>query len=142
MKIISPTKIMLFGTFDILHPGHIHFFKQVRKLAKNPFLIVSIARDINVKRIKGKKPQNNEKKRMLEVSKNALVNKVVLGAPVKYIDHIVREKPDIIALGYDQDHYVKNLKEQLLAKGLKVKIVRMKPHKPDIYKTSKLIGKK
>ena len=45
-------KIMAFGTFDILHAGHLNFFKQARKLSKYPFLIVSVARDVNVKKIK------------------------------------------------------------------------------------------
>ena len=47
-------KIMVFGTFDGVHKGHINFFKQARVLSKNPYLIVSIARDKNVKKIKGK----------------------------------------------------------------------------------------
>ena len=45
-------RIMVFGTFDGLHEGHLDFFKQARQLSKNPFLIVSIARDKNVKIIK------------------------------------------------------------------------------------------
>ena len=39
---------MVFGTFDGLHKGHINFFQQAVKLAKNSYLIVSIARDKNV----------------------------------------------------------------------------------------------
>ena len=41
---------MVFGTFDILHQGHLDFFKQARKLVANPFLVVSVARDVNVKK--------------------------------------------------------------------------------------------
>jgi cytidyltransferase-like protein len=47
------TIVMVFGTFDFLHKGHLNFFKQARSLAKNPYLIASVARDYNVKRIKG-----------------------------------------------------------------------------------------
>jgi cytidyltransferase-like protein len=36
-------KIMVFGTFDGLHEGHLVFLKQARKLTEKPFLIVSIA---------------------------------------------------------------------------------------------------
>ena len=39
---------MVFGTFDGLHKGHLNFFKQAKKLAQKSFLIVSIARDLNV----------------------------------------------------------------------------------------------
>jgi len=50
------TKIMVFGTFDGLHKGHLNFFWQARKLAVDSFLVVSIARDKNVIKIKGKSP--------------------------------------------------------------------------------------
>ena len=52
---MAKTRIMVFGTFDGIHRGHLHFFKQARGLVKNPYLIVSVARDVNVKRIKGRK---------------------------------------------------------------------------------------
>lgn len=132
-------KIMVFGTFDIVHKGHVHFFGQARKLAKNPFLIVSIARDANVTRIKGKKPVHNERLRLQTVKKNTLVDRVVLGAMHNYLAHIVKEKPGIIALGYDQKNYTEGLREKLAQKGLAVKVVKLKPHRPHIYKTSKLV---
>lgn len=131
-------KIMVFGTFDGLHKGHLDFFRQARKLSKKSFLIVSIARDKNVKRIKGKYPTLSEKKRMALVKNCFLVDKVVLSGIKDHIPHIIRENPDVIALGYDQKAYVKNLKKDLKNKDKKnnklVKIVRLKPYKEKIYK--------
>jgi len=136
---------MVFGTFDGLHRGHLDFFKQARALkalvpgqAQPPFLIVSVARDKNVKKIKGKKPFLNEKKRMALIGKCKLVDKVVLSGSKNHIPHIVLEVPDIIALGYDQKAYVKNLKKDLKDKGLEVKIVRLKPFREKIYKNNLL----
>jgi len=127
---------MVFGTFDVLHKGHLDFFRQARKLSAKPFLIVSVARDVNVKKIKKAKPLHNEILRKKSVAKSKLVNKAVLGGLKNYIPHIVKEAPAIIALGYDQKAYVKNLKSLLLKNGLKVRVVRLKPHKPHIYKSS------
>ncbi|MCX6757755.1 MAG: adenylyltransferase/cytidyltransferase family protein [Candidatus Nomurabacteria bacterium] len=135
------TKIMVFGTFDGLHLGHLNFFKQARNLAiKNclPFLIISIARDKNVKKIKNKKTIFSEKERMFLVKKSKLADKVVLSGIKNYIPHIVKEKPEIIALGYDQKAYVKNLRAELFKKGINVKIARLKPYKEHIYKNSLL----
>ncbi len=131
---------MLFGTFDLIHPGHEHLFRQARALAgrAQPFLIVSLARDKNAKRIKGKKPVNNEKKRLATLRRHPLIDRAILGALGDHIPPIVKQKPDIIALGYDQSNYVKGLKTALKQKGLNVKIVRLKPHKPQLYKTSLL----
>ncbi len=130
------TKIMAFGTFDILHPGHIHFFQQAKKLAKNPFLIVSVARDVNVKKIKGRKPDLAEKSRLNVISHLPLVDKAVLGGKGDFLPHILKEKPNIIALGYDQAAYTRNLARKLLKKGLKVKITRLKPYRSRLYKSS------
>lgn len=153
-------KVMVFGTFDGLHKGHFDFFKQARSTTMNPFLVVSIARDKNVKKIKGKIPEFKEKERLAFVKEYKLVDKVILAGLNDHIPHILKEKPEIIALGYDQEAYVdergsrrrvlshtasesksyqgnpyiENLKKDLENKGLKVKIVRLKPYKENIYK--------
>ncbi len=126
-------KVMVFGVFDLLHPGHISFLKQAKKFGS---LIVSVARDKNVKKVKGKLPVFDEKKRIEHVKQLKLANKVVLGADKDPIPHIKKEKPDIIALGYDQGTYVKNLSEQLQKVGLKTNVIRLKPFRPEVFKSS------
>ena len=71
---------------------------------------------------------------MILVQKCKFVDKVVLAGKDKYLSHILKEKPDIIALGYDQKAYVDNLKRDIKNKGILIKIVRMKPYKEKIYK--------
>ena len=138
MNKVKTVRILIFGTFDIVHPGHLHLFKQARALAKNPYLIVSLARDKNVLRIKGKAPRSSETKRLARVKALPEVDKAMLGALKDYIAPIVKVSPDIIALGYDQTAYVSGLRQALKAKGSNPKIVRLKPHKPHLYKTSLL----
>ncbi len=125
---------MVFGTFDGVHKGHLNFFRQAKKLSPMSFLVASIARDKNVFKIKGKPPFFNEKKRMALVKKSGLVDKVVLSGIKNHIPHIAKERPDIIALGYDQRAYIKNLKKDLKRQGVLIKIVRLKPYKETIYK--------
>ena len=136
------TRVMVFGTFDGLHKGHLNFFQQARNFMKNSFLIVSIARDKNVIKIKGKIPFLNEKRRMILVKKSKLANKIVLSGIKNHIPHIVKENPDIIALGYDQKVYIKNLRKDLKNKGILVKIIRLKPYKEKIYKNHLLYKKR
>ena len=135
-KLRPKRKVMVFGTFDGLHKGHLHFFKQARALAKNSFLIVSVARDSNVKKIKGRPPKTPERVRAQLLKKIKGVNKVVLGAAKDYVSHIAKFKPDIIALGYDQTAYTKNLRSRLAKKGIKPKLVRLLAYKPKLYKSS------
>ena len=132
---------MVFGTFDMVHQGHVNLFNQARKLVKNPFLIVSVARDKNVLKIKGHLPRNSQQARKLIVAQNPLVDKVVIGGSSDHLPHIIKERPDIIALGYDQVAYVRGLRSRLKESGLKTKIVRLKPYKPRVYKTTLLQNK-
>ena len=136
MKEPNLKKIMVFGTFDILHKGHLHFFKQARKFGLKSFLVVSVARDINVKKIKGTMPEFSERTRLGRVSECKLVNQATLGGKKDFLSHILKIRPNIIALGYDQVAYTQNLKNILKSKGLEVIVKRLKSYKPNKYKSS------
>ncbi|MCL5775019.1 MAG: adenylyltransferase/cytidyltransferase family protein [Patescibacteria group bacterium] len=129
-------RIMVFGTFDMVHEGHVNFFKQARALASNPFLIVSVARDVNVARIKGKTPLVPERLRRKNLALVPLVDKAVLGGKHKYFFHIKRQRPDVIALGYDQKAYVKELLRDIKTAGMKTKVIRLRAYKAQVYKSS------
>lgn len=133
------TKIMVFGTFDMIHPGHVDFFRQARSLAADPHLIVSVARDPNVERIKGFRPRNSERARQEMLAAHPLVDEAVLGDEQGSLEHIKRVAPDIIALGYDQKgEYADRLPDDLQAAGLQTRVIRLQAYKPQEYKTSKL----
>ena len=127
---------MVFGTFDILHKGHLSFFRQAKKYGD--ILIVVIGRDKTVKKIKGKKPRNKEVKRLLNVTLLKSVNLAVLGSIKDPYKIIGEYKPNVICLGYDQNSYTDKLREELKKRKLKAKIVRLKPYKEHIYKSSKI----
>lgn len=128
---------MVFGTFDIFHPGHRSFLKQAKKYGD--YLIIIVARDETVVRVKEQGTINNERKRLSIVRKSELADKVVLGGLGDKYEVIKKYKPDIICLGYDQKYFIDKLKYKLEELGLSdTKIIRMKAHKPEIYKSSKL----
>lgn len=125
---------MVFGTFDIIHPGHIHMLKEAKSLGD--YLIVVISRDQITAEIKGKKPLFNENDRLGAIQQLEIADKVRLGnlGPDKY--QVIREEePDIIALGYDQVAFVDKLKENI---NPNTEIVRLSPYKTEIYKSSKI----
>ncbi len=57
-------KSMAFGTFDLIHPGHIYYLREARKCADE--LVVVVACDENVKDEKGEFPSNSEEERVKE----------------------------------------------------------------------------
>lgn len=126
-------KVMVFGAFDILHPGHLDFLRQAR--GKGDFLIVSVARDKNVKKVKGVAPVFSEKERLQNMRTLRIVDKAVLGGIDDPSPHIKKENPDVIALGYDQGDYIDDLLD------LRIKVVRLRPFKPNNYKSSKIRDK-
>jgi len=129
-------KVMVFGTFDILHKGHMNFFKQAKK--HGDYLIAVVARDKTVKKIKKKKPRNYEMVRMLNVALTKTVNIAVLGDLKDPYKVIQENKPKVICLGYDQNSYTEKLEQELKKRKLKAKIIRLKPYKENIYKSSKI----
>jgi cytidyltransferase-like protein len=135
-------RIMVFGTFDMIHQGHENFFRQARALGEEPHLIVSVARDSAAARHRGFSPRHHESERLAQVAAHELVDEAVLGDEIGYTAHILAAKPDIIALGYDQaGEYVDNLERDLTNAGWAGKVVRLQAFEPETYKTSKLHGK-
>ena len=132
------TRILIFGTYDFVHYGHLHMMRQARALAANPYLIVSVARSVNVKKIKGAKPLFSDSDRIKMLGELKLVDEVVLSAASDYISHIAQLRPDIIALGYDQKAYTADLASKLKDRGANPRIVRLKSYKPKVLKTSLL----
>lgn len=133
------TRIMVFGTFDMIHAGHEDLFRQARALSSEPYLTVSVARDVVAERIKGTPPRNGEDARREALASHPLVDEAVLGDEAGYIAHIKAARPDIIALGYDQEgEFVDPLEADLRREGLSPTIVRLVAFAPAVYKTSKL----
>ena len=128
--------VMVFGSFDVLHPGHLYFLKQAK--SKGDKLVVVIALDKTIEKVKGRKPKYNERQRLEHVRELPMVDKAVLGFEKDPYEIIEEINPDIICLGYDQDSYSENLKEKLAERGMQPQIIRLGPYKEGIYKSSKL----
>ncbi|MDO8436143.1 MAG: adenylyltransferase/cytidyltransferase family protein [bacterium] len=124
-------KVMVFGTFDGLHLGHIKFFEQAKK--RGDYLIVAIARDKTVEMVKNHPAHFNEKERLKIVRSCKLVDKAVLGNKTDPYRVIKEVSPDVICLGYDQKYFTDNLPNELKKVRLKTKVYTMKPYQPKKY---------
>lgn len=132
-------KVMAFGTFDYLHAGHENYLKEAAALGDQ--LIVVVARDRTAESIRGTKPDHNERTRLANIKELPFVTKAVLGDLNDKYKILKKYKPDIIALGYDQFIFTQQLSKVLILFKLNSRIVRLKPYKPDMCKSS-LIRKK
>ena len=121
-------KIATFGVFDIIHRGHIEFLEECKKIAKDSELVVVIARDSTVRKEKGE-PLMHEEDRRYIVQSLKPVDKAILGNEgadkFKVVEQI---KPEIIALGYDQEWDEEGLRRELSRRGLNIKVIRLKKY--------------
>ncbi|WP_460126213.1 DUF357 domain-containing protein [Stetteria hydrogenophila] len=92
-------RVLVAGTFDILHPGHLHLFREA---ARHGRVYVVVARDSNVEKMKGKRPILPEDVRLELVSAVRYVYKAMLGDPEDMLAPVGRVRPHVILLGPDQ----------------------------------------
>jgi len=129
------TTVICFGTFDLLHPGHLNYFKQAKEHGDQ--LIVIVSRDQNA-RGAGKSLLFSEKERLELVENLEIVDEALLGDLEDKFKAIKEKNPDVICLGYDHKVSEEELRNKLAEFNLKPKIVRAKPYKEEIYKSSKI----
>ncbi|MHA1273265.1 MAG: adenylyltransferase/cytidyltransferase family protein [Promethearchaeota archaeon] len=111
-----PKKVMVAGTFDIIHPGHIFLFKEAAKYGE---VYVVVSTDKNAERFKGQKPIIPEDQRLEVVQNIKNVKKAILGRADNNTLKTVEEiDPDIILLGPDQKYDENTLKKGLEKIGL------------------------
>lgn len=119
------TRVMASGVFDLLHPGHIYYLEESKKLGGE--LVVVVANDTVVERAKKKALFDEESRRRL-VAALACVDRAVVPAetePRRFYRTVLDIKPDIITLGYDQSFNEEQLAKELSRYGWTGQVVRI-----------------
>ena len=131
-------RVMASGVFDLLHPGHLYFLAQAKKLGDE--LVVVVARDRTAARLK-RQPVIPEEMRREMVEALKPVDRAVLGS-LTDIYHTVEElRPNIIALGYDQHFDEAEVERECKRRGLAVTVVRLGELPHDLLGTRQLIDR-
>ncbi|MGB9713856.1 MAG: adenylyltransferase/cytidyltransferase family protein [Candidatus Bathyarchaeales archaeon] len=136
--------VLASGVFDLLHLGHVRFLEEAKKAGgKDAELIVIVARDSTVERRKGKKPIMPENQRRALVESLKVVDEAILGYEGFDIGGVIEKiKPDVIAVGYDQDGMEKTVKKYLGEHGLKIKVIKIGKFSEDELDSSSKIKQK
>ncbi len=99
-------KVFVPGTYDLLHAGHIQFFKEARALGD--YLVVSFCSDLNLLKYKGRRsciPDDNKK---LILESIRYIDKVYRGTDDggiwDFVPAFLIEKPEILAVTEDDKH--------------------------------------
>ena len=136
------TKVMATGTFDILHPGHGIYLQKAKELGGiDAKLAVVVAKDSTV--IKRKRiPIIGEKQRLEMIKMLKPVDEAYLGYEGDMFRIVKEIKPDIIAIGADQDHNIQKLQNELNKRNLDVKVMKVNDyHVAELDSSCKIIKK-
>ena len=143
-KIGKKNVVIASGVFDLLHLGHVRFLEEAKKSGgRNAELIVIIARDSKVKENKGRKPIMSENQRRALVESLKVVDEAVLGFEKFNLEDVIdRVKPDVIALGYDQEDIEKSVQKYVNEHKLNIKVIRIGKFEEDELDSSSKIRQK
>ena len=119
--------VLASGVFDLIHLGHVKFLAEAKKAGgRGAQLIVVVARDSTVEKTKGRKPIMPEDQRCSLVESLKVVDRAVLGYENLDIGEVIKNvKPDVIALGYDQEDIMKQVLDYVNKNKINVKVVRI-----------------
>ncbi|MFB6296820.1 MAG: adenylyltransferase/cytidyltransferase family protein [Halobacteriales archaeon] len=118
-------RVMAQGTFDILHPGHVHYLEESAALGDE--LAVVIARDSRVATRKDVFLDEETRRRV--VAALGAVDDAVLGSEEDLFASVAEIEPDVITLGHDQGYDVDDLAADLAAAGFEgIEVVRIGPY--------------
>lgn len=120
-------RVVATGTFDILHPGHLYYLEESRRLGDELYVIV--ARDRNVKH--KPKPVIPEGQRVKMVAALRVVDHAVLGDLHDMFRPIGEIRPDVITFGYDQHFDEEKIRGELEKRGLSPRLVRIGQYRGD-----------
>ena len=114
------------GTFDILHPGHVHYLREAKAMGDR--LHVVVARRENVTHKEPPVIPNRQRVEMVDALEP--VDHARLGHPEDIFVPIEEIEPDVIALGYDQHHEIGGIEAALDERGLDCDVRRAGPREP------------
>lgn len=131
-------RIVATGTFDLLHPGHLYYLEESRRLGEE--LSVIVARDANVRH--KPKPVLPEDQRLKMVAALKPVDHAVLGDLHDMFRPIREIEPAIITIGFNQHFDEEKIKGELLARSIPSDVVRIGQYPGDsCSSTSRIIRK-
>jgi FAD synthetase len=137
-------KVLASGVFDLLHLGHVRFLEEAKRTSgPNAELIVIVARDSTVENRKGTRPVMPENQRCALVDSLKVVDCAILGFEGFDIGKVIEKiRPDVIAVGYDQEGMERTVRDYAEKENLKIRIVRVGKFGEDELDSSSKIKQK
>lgn len=107
-------RVIAQGTFDILHPGHIHYLEDAASLGDELHVIVARRENVTHKQ----PPLLPNQQRRDVIAALGIVDEAHVGHPSDIFVPVERIDPDVIVLGHDQHHDEAAIQDELDRRGI------------------------
>ncbi|MFB6133365.1 MAG: adenylyltransferase/cytidyltransferase family protein [Halanaeroarchaeum sp.] len=135
------TRVVAQGTFDIIHPGHVHYLSDAASMGDELHVIVARRENVTHK----EPPVLPNRQRRDVVSALEVVDEAHVGHETDIFVPIEAIDPDVIALGYDQHHDVGRIESELDRRGIDCEVARASGRDPEydgeLLSTHKIIDR-
>ncbi|MFC4450904.1 adenylyltransferase/cytidyltransferase family protein [Halorussus aquaticus] len=131
------TRVVALGTFDLLHPGHVHYLREAAAMGDELHVVVA-----NGERVTHKDPVLPGDQRVRTVEALDPVTAAHLGHPEDRSAPIRRIDPDVLVLGGDQHHDEGAVRSMLADWGVECEVRRASLAEADgarLYSTSDIV---
>jgi len=119
-------RVMAQGTFDVLHPGHVHYLREAAGMGDELHVVVSRPTNVDHKEA----PVLPARQRRDMVAALSAVDDAVVGDPEDIFVPVERLCPDVIVLGHDQHHSEDGIQSALADRGIDCEVRRASGREP------------
>jgi FAD synthetase len=120
------TRVVAQGTFDVLHPGHLHYLSEAGALGEELHVIVARRENVTHK----EPPVLPDRQRRDVIDALEVVSEAHLGHTEDIFVPIERIDPDVIVLGHDQHHDADAIRDALAGRGIDCAVERASGREP------------
>lgn len=135
-----PTRVVAQGTFDILHPGHVHYLEDAAAAGDRLSVIVARSESVTHKPA----PVLPAEQRRAVVAALEAVDDARLGHPEDFSVPIREIDPDVLVLGHDQHHDECEVEALLAEWGIDCRVERaggLEPTGDRLHSSSDIVGR-
>jgi len=134
-------RVVAQGTFDLLHPGHLHYLSEAKSMGEKLHVIVARSENVTHKA----PPVVPDRQRRDVVGALDPVDEAHLGHTEDFFVPVREIDPDVIVLGHDQHHDEATLAGMLEEEGIDCEVARASARDPryedEVLSTGRIIDR-
>lgn len=127
--------VCTFGSFDLIHPGHISYLEHAKQQWDN--LSTIVASNESIKKFKNHPPKYSQHQRIKYLHELWVIDTIIPWDPVDFYITLQTLQPQVLVFWYDQN--MQWVESRYNNQWIPVPfLIKAQAHHPEVYKSSKL----